>query len=129
MQVIILLTTTFAWGCASDSRFPESSVTGVIQYNGKPLLDGTITFISQDRSTSSAQAEILNGNYSVRVPHGSKRVEIHSSKWTGKPYEEFGIKEMIQFLPENYNEKSTLTAQIGPQKKLQLNFELQGPSG
>jgi len=127
-NALLVLGALFACGCHEGSGFPESLASGVVQYEGKPLEQGTITFIAKDGATPSAQGEISQGDYQVWVPHGSKRVEIHSSKWTGKSYEEFGIKEMIQFLPDRYNEKSTLTAEIGPENKVELNFDLLGGS-
>ncbi|WP_437202027.1 hypothetical protein [Planctomicrobium sp. SH664] len=115
-------------GCQEGPQFPESTVTGIILYNKEPLESGTITFLAENQGTPSAQAMITDGMYTVKVPHGNKRVEINSSKWTGKPYEEFGIKETIQFLPAKYNERSELRAEIGPKPELELNFELEGLS-
>tara|TARA_R110002111_G_scaffold255157_1_gene321304 strand:- start:99749 stop:100132 length:384 start_codon:yes stop_codon:yes gene_type:complete len=111
-------------GCFQGTNSNESEVSGFIKLDGKPLPDGTITFISADNTTHSAQGKIQNGEYVVTVPVGEKRVEIHASRWTGKPYEKYGIMETEQYLPAIYNENSQLTAEVKPAHDVQVDFEL-----
>lgn len=111
-------------GCFQGTDSNESEVSGFIKLDGKPLPEGTITFISADNTTHSAQGKIQDGEYVVTVPVGKKRVEIHASRWTGKPYEKYDIMETEQYLPAIYNEQSQLTADVKPAEDVQINFEL-----
>lgn len=125
---IIFLSILILSGCSAGPKSNESEVSGTIQLDGKPLPEGTITFVSADNSTHSAQGKINNGEYIVNVPVGKKRVEIHASRWTGKPYEKYGIKETEQYLPAIYNEESQLTAEVIPDTSVELDFELKSDS-
>lgn len=125
---IIFLSILILSGCSAGPKSNVSEVSGTIQLDGKPLPEGTITFVSADNSTHSAQGKINNGEYVVNVPVGRKRVEIHASRWTGKPYEKYGIKETEQYLPAIYNEESQLTAEVIPDTSVELDFELKSDS-
>lgn len=111
-------------GCFQGTGSNESEVSGFIKLDGEPLPEGTITFISADNTTHSAQGKIQNGKYVVIVPVGEKQVEIHASRWTGKPYEKYDIMETEQYLPAIYNENSQLTAEVTSAQNMQLDFEL-----
>lgn len=111
-------------GCFQGTGSNESEVSGFIKLDGEPLPEGTITFISADNTTHSAQGKIQNGKYVVIVPVGEKQVEIHASRWTGKPYEKYDIMETEQYLPAIYNENSQLTAEVTSAQNIQLDFEL-----
>lgn len=128
VRLVSLLCLLLISGCSSEAGPNESEVSGMIQLDGEPLPEGTITFVSADNSTHSAQGKIEQGEYLVNVPVGNKRVEIHASRWTGKPYEKYGIKETEQYLPAIYNEQSQLTADIKADQSLQLDFELKSDS-
>lgn len=121
---LLLLMTLPLQGCFQGTGANESEVSGVIKLDGEPLPEGTITFISADNTTHSAQGKIQNGEYHVTVPVGEKRVEIHASRWTGKPYKKYDIMETEQYLPAIYNEQSQLTADVKPAEDVQLDFEL-----
>lgn len=110
--------------CFQGTGSNESEVSGFIKLDGEPLPEGTITFISADNTTHSAQGKIQNGKYVVIVPVGEKQVEIHASRWTGKPYEKYDIIETEQYLPAIYNENSQLTAEVTSAQNIQLDFEL-----
>lgn len=124
MRHIFLLLMLLLPGCSEGANSNESEVSGFIQLDGKPLPEGTITFVSADNTTHSAQGKIQNGEYVVNVPVGEKRVEIHASRWTGKPYKKYDIMETEQYLPAIYNENSQLTAEVKPAHDAPLDFEL-----
>ncbi|WP_417385801.1 hypothetical protein [Gimesia sp.] len=122
--LLFLVVPLLLQGCFQGTGANESEVSGLIKLDGEPLPDGTITFISADNTTHSAQGKIQEGEYVVTVPVGEKRVEIHASRWTGKPYEKYDIMETEQYLPAIYNEKSQLTADVKPGENAPFNFEL-----
>jgi len=96
----------------------------MIQFDGKPLPSGTVTFIATDNGTTSQQAKINDGMYQAMVPVGEKRVEIHASRIIGKPPPEHEIPEKKQYIPARYNQKSELRARVQEGSQLQLNFDL-----
>ena len=114
-----------AAGCKGDGN---AKVIGNVNYDGKPIEKGIISFAEQTGSTPSAEAIITQGKYQVDVPPGKKLVKITASKVvSSRPaYEGAANSPMIeiteQYLPAIYNEQSTLTREIttsGPQ-----DFEL-----
>lgn len=115
-------------GCGSSgpALYP---VQGAITLDGAPLENGLVRF-SPTKGAAPAAGEIKGGRYSLNVASGEARVEITSTKVTGKrkayntpdsPMVDI-TKEAI---PEKYNTKSELkhTVTAGPNSK---DFELKG---
>gem|GEM_PF-237125 len=104
-------------------------VSGAVTLDGAPLADGTIQFQPADGKGPSAGANILDGQYRVKVTAGEKKVQILGFKTIGeKRYIEndpstpmVPIKKPI--VPKKYNEESTLVSSIAPDK-VEQNFEL-----
>ncbi len=102
-------------GC-SDNGLVE--VTGRVTCDDKPLEKGTISFLPADGKGPTAAAIIEQGDYSVEVAPGEKKVEILGYKTAGKRrYDEndpsspmLDINEQI--VPERFNTKTKLTCQI-----------------
>lgn len=103
-------------GCGSS----ESTVTGKVTFDGKPVDNGAIRFrpISKDGG-AGAVAKVDGGEYRVdglRV--GDYRVQITAERKTGQkirqPDSESGEvateDEVVQYLPLKYNAKTTLNA-------------------
>lgn len=111
---------------------PERAVVfGEVTYQGKPIQDGVIRFISD--AGPSAQGPIRAGVYRIDhkggVPVGDCRVEIEA-------YQEQDIKDVgttliempkrigVQILPERYNTKSTLRIDIVSGQQNEHDFNL-----
>jgi len=105
-------------------------VAGTVTMDGQPLESGSLTFNPADGQGATAGAVIQAGNFSAKVPPGSKLVQISSSKVVGqrKAYDDPNDQQMIdivedQVAPE-FNTSSTLKCEI-PEKGIStLAFEV-----
>jgi hypothetical protein len=94
------------------------SVSGTVNYDGKPLPDGYISFAPDGPGAQGggAGAKITDGQYQLRTAAGKYRVQITANKMMPLPKGEVGMygeKEMErQYIPERYNAKSELTAEV-----------------
>lgn len=107
-------------GCGSGGRVP---VHGSVSYDGTPVENGTISFLSTGggANATNAGAEIRDGKYAIDAERGPKpgkyKVEIYWNRKTGKMVPtpgDPGVKmaETKQVLPPKYNRQTTLTADI-----------------
>jgi hypothetical protein len=110
-------------------------VSGTVVYEGKPLEQGIISFEPADGVGPTTGGLITDGEYDLtgnaRSTTGEKIVRIVGSRKSGRklpapPPSPPGtmIDEMIQCIPKQYNEKSTLKVQITPGNDNTHNFEL-----
>lgn len=112
-----LAATPLLSGCGDDGP-KRAVVRGKVSYNGKPVEEGTIRFLIDNRAT--AQGEIKGGAYKIDhlggVPVGSGKVEIEGFQNTDKVVHNnpTGVKvyEAKQVLPPKYNKKTELTVEI-----------------
>ena len=118
-----------ASGCSTGPSFGE--VHGMVTLDGEPLAEGVVRFVPVDGMTPSAGAVIEGGQFNERVAVGRYRVEISSWKLpkgikSSKEMKRGTVDEgpaLEELIPERYNKKSELTADIkrGPND---LKFEL-----
>jgi hypothetical protein len=109
-----------AAGCSPDTT--QGTVAGTVTLDGSPLANGLIRFIPTDGRTASADATVVDGEFTAKVPVGEKRVSISAPKVVGKRkmYETPDsptIDVVEELLPERYNVRSELsiTVQAGSQ--------------
>jgi predicted small lipoprotein YifL len=101
---------------------PRASVRGSITWEGKPIEEGTISFVPVgDTKGSPAMATISGGQYTLNRTMGPaigpNRVEIIGNRDTGKripaaPPATGEIPQYEQFVPEKYNTRSRLETEI-----------------
>jgi hypothetical protein len=111
-------------GC--NARPAKYQVEGTITLNGKPLDGGEIFFIAADNSSSEA-AKIKEGRYQVKTTAGRYKVMVNAS--TKKPNlnppgmrgDDFYFESII---PDKYNERTSLTAEVAPQELNRCDFSL-----
>jgi hypothetical protein len=124
----LLLLVPFVTGCGGDGL---ASAHGRVTCDGNAVEDGTIRFLPVDGKGPTAAIPIHDGSYEVRVAVGSKRVEIDGRKKVGTRLASKGnnsspmVDDFRQYLPEKYNVKSELTAEIHGGTN-ELNYELHG---
>lgn len=104
-------------GCGGGSG--RSGVQGTVSYGGEPVDNGTIGFVGADGAR--ANGPIVDGKYSLDAERGpapgKNKVEIYWNKKTGKKIPTPGdadvmMEETKQLLPDRYNTKTELTADI-----------------
>ena len=117
-------------GCGSGGP-PRLRVVGDVTLNGQPLADGAISFMPTGKGVA-AGATIAGGRYIVDGAKGPTpgeyRVEIRASAPSGKQVKDtFGqasISEMESIIPDRYNDKTTLRAEITTAGPNQFDFSL-----
>jgi hypothetical protein len=112
-----------ALGCSSQ---PDTcTVTGNVTWNGEALEDGDIVFQPADGKGLPAAGKIVDGAYEVQARTGPKRVEIRAVK-EGKFDKAMNSAAMVPFIPERYNRKSELKADVTAGSANRFDFNLKG---
>jgi hypothetical protein len=106
-------------GCGRDGL---TDVTGTVTIDGAPLAAGDIVFEATDKKTAPQGATITNGEFKLRVAPGQKIVRINASEGTGVIDPLMKSEEHRSIIPPEFNEKSTLTAEIKPGQNPPLSF-------
>ncbi|MFO0865387.1 MAG: hypothetical protein U0744_12180 [Gemmataceae bacterium] len=113
-------------GCAQSNPLAErNGVSGTVKLDGAPLAEGTIAFDRGDGAVPGS-AEIKNGSYNLTARPGLNKVVIRSfkvdpsivSKDPARP-----VDNRVNLIPEKYNDKTTLTADVTADKK-KFDFDL-----
>ena len=111
-------------GCGGQSGIERPAVSGTVLLDGQPIESGTISFVPAPGTKGPTAGGIIkSGKYSISegdgAAVGTARVEISSSKATGKMIEVGSpmppgtkIEETIEAVPTKYNKNSTLTVEI-----------------
>lgn len=119
-------------GCGRSDEFKHVGVSGKVTLDGKPLPDGTITFVPLV-SGPAAHTTIADGAYTIARSEGpapgSYRVEISKSEPTGRQvpdYEYPGktVAETRNVVPERYNVNSELKVEIKENDQQTFDFSL-----
>ena len=113
-------------GCSGSSKKgppPKVAVKGTVTLDGKPIPDGEILFTVQDEAPQPLP--IKDGSFSGEAMTGKNRVEIRAFK-SGPPptTDPKGPPSKINIVPDKYNGKSTLTAEIPADGASSLKFEV-----
>src|SRR5262245_5977754 len=107
----VLATLCCFTGCGTSAK--PVMVSGTVDLDGKPLEDGTITLTS-DAGVTPDTLPVKGGKFEGEAKPGKKKVEIRAFKM-GKPTK-MGDQEIPatpeNFLPDRFNTKSTLTAEV-----------------
>ena len=110
-----------AGGCGAES---PADVSGTILVDDKPLPDGEIIFEAADGSKTPAGGTIKDGKYEVKVLPGAKKVKINASRPPKKADPMFGFAPTEMMLGEEFNTKTTLTADIKPGTNEGVDFSV-----
>ena len=115
-----------ALGCGPSG--PKTyTASGAVTFDGQPVESGEIIFRAADGAAASWEGKIEGGKYSLQVTAGAKRVEITARRQTASPAAADSGEPAIQFesyIPEQYNEKSTLTAEVSADGDNVFDFNL-----
>ncbi|SFH58997.1 hypothetical protein [Planctomicrobium piriforme] len=115
-------------GCGSKApQLPEYQVTGTVTFDGVPVDSGRILMREMGGSQRGYSGEIQAGQYLLKTGPGKMRVEITASRPVpGKFDNSNGTPEPVgeMYIPKKYNDASELTAEIQPDDKNVVPFEL-----
>jgi len=111
-------------GCSKPGRPGYQTVTGRVTFDGKPLENGFVQFVPVDSKATPESGRIEKGVYRLDTKPGKVSVSVISTRLTGKMDPVMGnpIEEM--FIPERYNKKSELTAEVVSGKANEINFDI-----
>lgn len=131
---------TIAWcallvGCGGSNL---ATIRGNVTLDGTPLEVGSIVFEPADRTGPVAGGTIKDGKYLLAgdsgVVPGKKIVRINASRNTGRkieagpPAPAGTLVDEVVYVPDSYNEKSTLSVQVESGASSH-DFELRSTSG
>jgi hypothetical protein len=118
---VLLVAVLLAAGC--EKKPPMYPVSGAVTFDGQSVKQGNIRFVPTDGSILEDVGEIRDGKYSFRARPGPKRVEIFATREVPPPMPGmFGARE--DYIPQIYNAKSKLTAQVSPEGSNVFDFSL-----
>ena len=122
--VLTMVSCFFLTGCGKKRVLPDREVvTGTVTLDDVPLKEGSITFASEEDIAMGlpSSAAIVDGKYEAKVSAGLKQVKISCfAKTAGTSVID---EEFKQLIPAKYNDKSTLEANVSPDKT-EFNYEL-----
>ncbi|WP_232100785.1 hypothetical protein [Gimesia fumaroli] len=117
-------------GCGGGEEGPKQfTVTGTVTLDGQPIPEASILFKDPSGKNKSYFAGVKDGAYSTKIEAGKRKVLITANRpskdkmvmnaeGTGKE------PAMEQYLPAEYNEKSTLEIDVVAGNENQFSFEL-----
>lgn len=108
---------------SSAEHEPEMyDVSGTVSLDGRPLEQGGILFKPPADRLTPSSGVIEGGEFSLKARAGLSRVEIRSPKEGPNPTNR--MSRFVESIPERYNEKSTLTADVIPGASNRFEFRL-----
>ncbi len=129
----MILLLVLSGGCASGDRLNRKAISGVVTLDGRPLGDGAIHLEpAPNESGTAVGTTIRRGAFSIvrdqgPVP-GSYRVRIYASSGVQAPPEkgqtERTRRPMVDRLPEIYNARTELRADVTDRGPNRFRFEL-----
>jgi hypothetical protein len=104
----------------------QPTISGTVTFDGQPVTDGQMAFVPESNSGQGSSAHIVNGAYTLKAAAGNYKVEINASKLMPLPPGQKGMdgatEEVRSYIPERYNTKTELKADVT--KTAKLDFEL-----
>jgi len=131
-RVLLMLGCVLWVGCTNGgpATYPA---TGTATFDGEPIPEGDIVFVSVDQSTPPAAGKITGGAFRVDVPAGAKKVEIRASRLEKLPEGQTGAmgetEMMVDYIPARYNTQTELSAEIKAGEKNEFTFTLTSEEG
>lgn len=113
-----LLTVSIAGLSAGCGGGGESTVTGTVSFDGKPIEKGSVTFVGTAPGGARAGAVVAGGQFQVKLAPGTYKVEVSATKAAGtRKQKGFDGKDEVielteELIPDYYNVKTELTEEI-----------------
>jgi len=128
IPAVLLLANASLMGCGGGSDgMTLYPVTGTVTFDSQPIAEGRVVFRKQNGDQKSFSAEIKEGKYEVAAEPGKMSVEVLASRpIPGKFDMSNGTPEPVgeMYIPEKYNSKTTLEAEVKPEDENEIPFAL-----
>jgi hypothetical protein len=129
-SVWLLPLSIFLLGC--DGGPKPVSVSGSVTWRGTPVDHGSINLFATASDGITVGSEIKDGKFSIDKQNGPTpgkyRVEIMAFRATKKTEFDVDLNQQVaieeQIIPKEYNQASTLEAEIVAGKANELKFDL-----
>lgn len=128
---LLFLVTFLLPGCSGNlDPYGRLPVSGSVTLDGQPLPNGEIAFTSESVVPVVSGGKIIDGKFSVPqqqgLPPGTYKVAITSMKEIVHPSGDAmnHPTEYKELIPENFNKKSTLTAEVTAQSENKFSFDV-----
>lgn len=108
-------------GCGGGAK--KYDVSGTVKYDGQEVGEGQITFTPEDKTIGPEGGAIKDGKYTVKVREGKYKVSIQANRTVPGKKGPMGEPFVEQYIPDKYNDKTTLSADVSSGKSDQ-NFDL-----
>ena len=132
-SLCMILTACVAGGCGAGDGLDRRAISGSVTLDGQPLSEGTILLEPvTDRSGTAVGATIRRGAFAITreqgpVP-GSYRARIYASSGVqdppGKGQTERTRRPMVELIPDVYNTRSDLRADVSDRGENHFKFDL-----
>ena len=122
--LVAALTAGVMAGCSKPIRPGFAAVTGEVAFDGTAIPVGYIQFEPQDKKLSPESAPITAGRYSGIVRIGPSWVRITASRPSKKISPDSGQLLDEPYIPERYNMKTELSAEIAAEHTNTFDFRL-----
>jgi len=121
----VAVTSLLTFGCESKES-QTHSISGTVSLDGKPLPEGEVYFILPGQAP--AIFPVKDGDFSGQARAGKHRVEINAyrarKEKVGSPGQNM-TPPPENYIPEKFNTKSELTAQVETAGSKQFKFDVQ----
>jgi len=124
MRTISLLFVLFLACLGCDSGPSLYEIKGIVSFDGVPVAKGDITLRPEKPSTAPQGAMIKDGSFVMKASEGKYKVEIISTRVVPGKKGPMGEDAIEEFIPQKYNTKTTLGAEVKTTGNNELIFEL-----
>ncbi len=124
LRFLLLCGLLAAIGCEQPG--PKTyPVSGTVTFDSKPIAQGDILFIPENRALAPEGGKIADGKFQARAKPGTCRVEITALNIGPDTQVIMGSPIAENFIPERYNGESELTADVSATEENVFEFALQ----
>jgi len=124
LGLLVLVAVCFiAFGCGENDG--KSEFEGTITWNGEPIKSGNIELHPDGGEGQIDGAEIKDGKFTIRTTSGEKLVKVLASREVGKTKGDDRVPPepiMHQYLPFEFNAKSTLKTTVNEASSIELKL-------
>ncbi|MCC6511902.1 MAG: hypothetical protein IT423_22580 [Pirellulaceae bacterium] len=103
-------------GCNTEKGPRKYDISGTVKFDGQDIVEGEIVFQPQNESIGAEGGVIKDGRYSMKAREGVNQVQVRATRVVPGKKGPLGEDWVEQFIPEQYNDQSTLTAEVGSGK-------------
>lgn len=122
LRASLLLATTLLLAGCSDPGPERASISGSITLDGKPVEQGSITFVPTEGTSGPTAGDVISGGQ-YEIPRalgplvGKNKVELRSWRLTGRQIPNpmspgSTMEERVEAFPAQFNNETTLVREI-----------------